>query len=170
MRSSRGEAGLSLLPEEREARGASHERDLFRQFHDLLRLAEADGDVLLALSIILIFWATLAQVDLGVWGVHQKFFHSFFVLEKIPGTEIPVPVFPGGYFIGGLLLINLLAAHLSRFRLTWRKLGIWLTHSGLILLLVGELLSGLWQEDYDLTLDNGETGTIPRASATTNSR
>src|ERR1019366_6966992 len=83
--------------------------------------------------------------------------HSFFVLEKIPGTEIPVPVFPGGYFIGGLLLINLLTAHISRFRLSWRKLGIWLNPSGLILLLVGELLSGPWQEDYDLVLDNGET-------------
>ena len=129
---------------------------LFRQFHGFFVSLKLTV-VLLALSIVLIFWATLNQADLGVWGVHEKFFHSFFVLEKIPGTEIPVPVFTGGYFIGGLLLINLLAAHISRFRLTWRKLGIWLTHSGLILLLVGELLSGLWQEDYDLTLGKGET-------------
>ena len=129
---------------------------LFRQFHDFFVSLKLTV-VLLALSIVLIFWATLNQADLGVWGVHEKFFHSFFVLEKIPGTEIPVPVFPGGYFVGGLLLLNLLAAHISRFRLSWRKLGIWLTHSGLILLLLGELLSGLWQEDYDLTLSNGET-------------
>ena len=30
--------------------------------------------VLLALSIILIFWATLDQVNLGVWAVQHKFF------------------------------------------------------------------------------------------------
>ena len=125
----------------------------FRDFFVSLRLTV----VLLALGIVLIFWATLAQTDLGVWGVQQKFFHSFFVLVRIPGTEIPVPVFPGGYFLGALLLINLVTAHVYRFRYTWKKTGIWLTHLGLILLLVGELLSGLLQQDYDLTFDNGET-------------
>lgn len=113
--------------------------------------------VLLALSIVLIFWATLAQVQLGVWGVQTKFFQTFFVLGKIPGTQVPVPVFPGGYFIGGLLLINLVAAHIHRFKFTWRKAGIQLTHLGLIVLLVGELLTGLWQEEYQMRLDEGQT-------------
>lgn len=129
---------------------------LVRQFRDFfvsLRLTVA----LLALGIVLVFWATLAQADLGVWGVQQKFFHSFFVLETIPGTSIPAPVFPGGYFIGGLLFVNLISAHLYRFRLTWRKAGIWLTHLGLLLLLVGELLSGLWQQDYQMSLNEGQT-------------
>src|SRR5882757_9200006 len=103
----------------------------FRDFFVSLKLTV----VLLALSIVLIFWATLAQVHLGIWGVQEKFFHAFFVLELIPGTSIPVPVFPGGYFLGGLLLINLVAAHIYRFRLEWKKAGIQLTHLGLILLL-----------------------------------
>src|SRR6185436_6053391 len=67
------------------------------------------------------------------------------------------PVFPGGYTIGGLLLANLIAAHVYRFTLNWRKLGIVLTHFGLIVLLVGELLTGLWQEDFHMRLDQGET-------------
>jgi hypothetical protein len=113
--------------------------------------------VLLALSIVLIFWATLAQVKLGVWGVQEHFFKTFFVLQKIPGTDIPVPVFPGGYFIGGLLLINLVAAHIHRFKFTWTKAGIQLTHAGLILLLIGELFTGLWQEEFQLRLDEGQT-------------
>jgi ABC-type transport system involved in cytochrome c biogenesis permease subunit len=125
----------------------------FRDFFVSLKLTV----VLLALSIVLIFWATLSQADLGVWGVQQKFFHSFFILEVIPGTAVPVPVFPGGYFIGGLLLANLLFAHFARFKLSARKAGIWLTHAGLILLLVGELLSGLWQQDYQMVLHEGET-------------
>jgi len=125
----------------------------FRDFFVSLKLTV----VLLGLSIILIFWATLAQVQLGVWGVQEKFFHAFFVLEKIPGTGFPVPVFPGGYFIGGLLLVNLIAAHLYRFKLEWRKTGIQLTHLGLILLLVGELLTGIFQRESQLRLDQGET-------------
>jgi hypothetical protein len=59
--------------------------------------------------------------------------------------------------IGGLLLINLVAAHLYRFAFSWRKAGIVLAHFGLILLLVGELLSGLWQRDYSMRLAEGET-------------
>ncbi len=130
--------------------------DVVRQFRDFLvslRLTVA----LLALGIVLIFWATLAQVDIGVWGVQHKFFFAFFVLERIPGTAIPVPVFPGGYFIGGLLFLNLVAAQVSRFKFTWRKSGIWMTHLGLVILLVGELLSGLWQHDYQMSLNQGET-------------
>jgi len=125
----------------------------FRDFFVSLKLTV----VLLALSIILIFWATLAQVQLGIWGVQEKFFHAFFVLEKFPGTEVPLPVFPGGYFLGGLLLINLVAAHIYRFKLEWRKAGIQLTHIGVILLLVGELLTGLFQTESQLRLEEGET-------------
>ena len=111
--------------------------------------------VLLALSILLIFWATLDQVHLGVWAVQQKFFHSFMVWEKLGGIQ--VPVFPGGYLIGGLLLVNLVAAHLFRLTPRWRKAGIWITHAGLILLLMGELVSGLVQKDFQMRIDEGET-------------
>jgi ABC-type transport system involved in cytochrome c biogenesis permease subunit len=128
--------------------------DAVRQFRDFfvsLKLTVA----LLALSIVLIFWATVAQVDLGIWAVQEKFFRSFFVFGHV--GEAPVPVFPGGYFIGGLLLINLIAAHIYRFKLTWRKTGIFITHVGLILLLIGELLSGLLQEDFQMRLEEGQT-------------
>lgn len=110
--------------------------------------------VLLVLGMLLVFVATLDQVNLGIWAVQEKYFRSFFVLWHV--GDIPIPVFPGGYFIGGLLLINLVAAHLYRFKRGWKKVGIELTHIGLILLLVGELLSGLWQEDYSMRLEQGQ--------------
>ncbi len=113
--------------------------------------------VLLCLSLVMIFVATLDQVHLGVWGVQQKYFHSFFVLARIPGTELSVPIFPGGYLLGLALLVNLITAHLWRFRLSWKKSGIWLTHLGLILLLIGEGLSGLMQRDGQVRLDVGQT-------------
>jgi hypothetical protein len=113
--------------------------------------------VLLVMSIFMVFAATLDQVHLGVWGVQEKYFRSFFISATVPGTTIRFPVFPGGYLLGGVLVANLLAAHFCRFRLSWRKSGIWLTHLGLILLIVGEGLSGLFQQDDQMRLDVGQT-------------
>ncbi|QYM77790.1 cytochrome c biogenesis protein ResB [Horticoccus luteus] len=113
--------------------------------------------VLLALSIVLVFWATLAQVKIGVWGVQEQFFRTLFVLGFIPGTRIPVPLFPGGYLLGGMLLLNLFAAHLYHGKFAWRKLGIHLTHLGLVLLLLGELFTSIWQEEFQMRLTDGET-------------
>jgi cytochrome c biogenesis factor len=128
--------------------------DLIRQFRDFFVSLKLTV-VLIALSIVLIFAATLDQVNLGIWAVQQKYFHSLFVLWRI--GDIPVPIFPGGYLIGGFLLINLIAAQVYRFKLTAKKSGIWLTHIGFILLLIGELITGLWQEEFALRLDEGET-------------
>jgi hypothetical protein len=113
--------------------------------------------VLLALGLALVFLATLDQTNLGIWAVQQKYFRSLFVLARVRGTTVTVPVFPGGYLVGGLLLLNLLAAHAYRFRLEWKKSGLWLAHSGLILLLLGELFTGLWQRDGLMRLDLGAT-------------
>jgi hypothetical protein len=110
--------------------------------------------VLLGLGMVLIFAATWAQVDLGIWAVQKEFFHSFLAIWHVGALFIPLP---GGYLVGGLLLINLIAAHIYRFKLTWKKTGIFLTHLGLILLLVGELLSGLWQRDFHMRLEEGES-------------
>jgi len=112
---------------------------------------------LLILSMILVFVATLDQVNLGIWAVQAKYFRSFVVLWQVPNTNVSLPVFPGGYFVGGLLLINLVAAHVYRFSFTWRKSGIQLAHAGLILLLLGELFAGLISKESFMRLDTGET-------------
>jgi hypothetical protein len=111
--------------------------------------------VLLALSIMLVFFATLDQVHLGVWGIQHKWFFTFIVVQEING--LPVPVFPGGYFIGGLLLINLVAAHIYRFRLTWKKSGIQLAHFGIILLIASQFFTGLEQRESQLQFRLNET-------------
>ncbi len=132
----------------------------FLRFFTSLKLTVA----LLALSMILVFIATWAQKYVDVWAVQKRFFRSLFVMALVPGTDVSVPVFPGGYLIGGLLLLNLAAAHVSRFRLTWSKSGLWLTHSGLILLLLGELFTGLWQQESLIRLDQGQTKAYSESS------
>ncbi|RFC48406.1 MAG: ABC-type transport system involved in cytochrome c biogenesis [Verrucomicrobia bacterium] len=111
--------------------------------------------VLILFSIILVLVATLDQVNLGIWVVQQKYFNTFVVFWKTGNMSLAI--FPGGYTIGGLLLLNLLAAHFYRFKFTWRKIGLWLVHAGLILLLIGQLLTGLMQDEYQLRLDQGQT-------------
>jgi hypothetical protein len=130
--------------------------NVVRQFRDFFVSLQLTV-VLLILSLLLVFVATLDQVNLGIWAVQEKYFRSFFVMWRLPDSNVALPVFPGGYFIGGLLLINLIAAHIYRFSLTWRKLGIQLAHAGLILLLVGELITGLMQMDSSMRLEEGQT-------------
>src|ERR1019366_5269461 len=113
--------------------------------------------VLLVMSMVMVFAATLDQVNLGVWGIQEKYFRSFLVFSHLPGSRFPLPVFPGGYLLGAALVANLFTAHFSRFRLSWGKSGIWLVHIGLILLLAGEGLSGILQEDNQMRIDVGQT-------------
>ena len=118
--------------------------------------------VLLALSLVLIFFGTLAQVETGIWKTQQDYFESFFVAWAYPQTWIGHDFFfwlhiplPGGYLLGGLLLINLIFAHITRFKLTLKKSGIFLIHFGLILLLVSELLTDLLSVESQMTVDEG---------------
>jgi ResB-like family len=111
----------------------------------------------LAAAMMLVLAGTFAQVHFGVHLVQQRYFQSLFVWWPPEGHSFKIPVFPGGYFVGGLLLINLIAAHLRRFRWTWRKLGIHLTHAGLIIMLAGGLFTDLFAVESQMRLTNGET-------------
>ena len=111
----------------------------------------------LALGLILVFAGTLAQVDLGLYRAQNEFFRSFIVFWGPKGASWRVPVLPGGYLLGGVLLINLIASLLTRFSLDRRKMGIWLVHIGLILLLLGQLLTDFLSRESALAFVEGET-------------
>lgn len=117
---------------------------------------------LLALSLALIFFGTLDQVHYGIWHTQKLYFESFLVFwnypEQAPAYEslkwFKLPL-PGGYLLGGLLLINLVAAHITRFKLGWKKSGIFLVHFGLILLLISELLTDILAQESQMPVDEG---------------
>src|SRR4051812_46930951 len=92
--------------------------------------------VCLCLGLVLVFFGTLAQVDMGLYQAQNDFFRSFFVLWGPKGGGWKIPVFPGGYLVGSVLLLNLVAAHIKRFSVSKKKIGIFLIHAGLILLLL----------------------------------
>jgi hypothetical protein len=129
----------------------------------LLALASLRVTVaILALSILLVFAGTLAMVDQGLWTVVNKYFRSYLVLIPfqlfVPRSLFQVPgsfPFPGGWLLGGLLLVNLIAAHLVRFQLIWKRLGILTIHAGLIILMLSELVTGLWAVEGNMVIGEG---------------
>lgn len=119
--------------------------------------------VLMAMSLVLIFSGTWAQIDRGIWSVMREYFRS-------PGVWIPFQIFlprswqvsggvpfPGGYIIGSLLLLNLLAAHTTRFKVNWQRIGILLIHIALILLLIGEGITAVKAREMQMPIYEGQT-------------
>ena len=125
-----------------------HLLDRLINFFTSLRLTV----VCLALALVLVFWGTLAQVDLGLYKAQNEFFRSFIIYWGPKGASWRIPVFPGGYLIGGVLLLNLIASQLRRFTFTASKIGLWMVHVGLILLLLGQLLTDLLSRESTLHL------------------
>jgi hypothetical protein len=111
----------------------------------------------LAAAMVLIFAGTIAQVHLGIYEAQQRYFQSLFVWWPPEGHGFRIPIFPGGHLIGAVLLVNLIAAHAKRFHWAWRKLGIHLTHAGLIIMLAGGLFTDLFAVESHLRLSQGDT-------------
>ena len=127
---------------------------------------------LLALSLGLVFFGTVAQVDFGIWTVVNKYFYSWIAWvpfqlfvrfgQKFLGVDPEYALsgsfpYPGGWIIGGLLMINLIAAHLVRFRVSWKRTGILMIHAGLMLLLLGEFLSSQFKLEGRMRIDEGSS-------------
>lgn len=127
---------------------------------------------LFALSILLVFFGTLAQIDEGIWTVLQRYFRTeiawipwqvfvrfgqvFLGVSKTAEITGRFP-FPGGWLLGGLLTLNLLAAHLVRFQLSWRRAGVVILHFGLLIMLVSEFITGKFADEARMTIVEGET-------------
>jgi hypothetical protein len=113
--------------------------------------------VLLAFAIILVFVGTLGQVDDGLYAAQAHYFRQWVIIgAHLMGREIPL-ILPGGYLIGTLLVVNLVAAHIYRFQLTTKKIGIQLAHVGVILLLVGQLATDMLAREMQMRFSEGET-------------
>lgn len=126
--------------------------------------------VLFIFSLVLVFAGTLAQVDNPIWTAVSDYFRSFYVFIPnqvfarfcqtfrwvSPTAQWPGSFpFPGGWTIGALLLANLLAAHAIRFKFSSKRIGIISIHAGLILLMLGELITGIFAVEGNMTIEQG---------------
>ena len=126
--------------------------------------------VLFALSLILVFYGTLAQKEQDVWDVVNEYFWSWWVLIPNKLTLLFLQVFfnaspdaswglgfwfPGGKLLFWALLLNLVAAHMVRFRFSWGRSGILLIHAGLVMMMAGEFVTREFAEENVMTLVQG---------------
>jgi hypothetical protein len=103
--------------------------------------------VLFALAVMIVFIGTLAQTRHDIWVVVREYFRSWYVFVPLKvffppawfsNWEAPDISFPflGGWSIGALMGVNLVAAHLVRFRAQAR--------SGKLLLGLAILAAGMF--------------------------
>ena len=117
----------------------------------------------LAALMILVVACTIAQVRLGTLGAVNLYMRAWFYWMQL--GRLSIPIFPGGALVGLVLMLNLVAAQGRRLELSWRKAGIWIVHAGLILLFVGEFVTGGFQVDARLVFEEGQTANyveVPR--------
>jgi hypothetical protein len=120
--------------------------------------------VLLAFAIILVWVGTVAQADEGLYNAQTRYFKQWLVLGvNLFGKRVPL-ILPGGYLLGTMLLVNLIAAHIQRFKFTTRKFGILVAHAGIILLLAGQLATDLLSRETQIRFTEGETRSYAESS------
>ncbi|MDB5358609.1 MAG: putative cytochrome c biosis protein [Phycisphaerales bacterium] len=120
---------------------------------------------LLFISMVLVLAGTTAQRDMGIQDVLHNFFRTWwakiyfhYFQPTPPSGHSYIPGWfplPGGKTLIILLLANLLAAHTVRFKFNRKRIGIILIHFGLILLLVGELVTGAYAVESRMRIDVG---------------
>jgi hypothetical protein len=111
----------------------------------------------LAFSIVVVFLGTIAQASEGLYNAQERFFKSWYIIGvDLFGLKVPWLLLPGGYFLGVLLLCGITAAFIKRFVLKIDKIGIHLTHIGVIVLLVGQLLTDMLSTETHLTFREGQ--------------
>jgi len=113
--------------------------------------------ICLAFALMLVLAGTLAQVNEGLYQAQTRYFRSFVVWWSPANSGFQVPVLPGGYAVGSVLLVNLIVAHIQRFGVSRKRLGILMIHSGLVLLLLGQLFTDILSRESTLRLKRGAT-------------
>jgi hypothetical protein len=122
---------------------------------------------LMALSIGLVFIGTLAQVDEGIWTVVERYFrsayvwvplHIFFPRDWNVGGSFP---YPGGWLLGGVMLVNMTLAYFVRYNhFTWKRTGVYVLHSGIVVMMLSELFTGLYAAEGTMAIAEGSSSNV----------
>jgi hypothetical protein len=117
--------------------------------------------ILLLLLGLLTWFATLEQIDNGLYATLNKYFHwkSVFLLPEIKGKMVPLPL-PGGYWVGAVLLLNLILGGVIRIRKGWRHAGNLISHLGIILMLVGGGIAHHFSERGNMAVSEGTSSDV----------
>ncbi len=110
--------------------------------------------VCLFLLYLLTLGGMVSQIHEGLYLAQQRYFESFvFLLFGF----LP---FPGAQAVMWVLLVNLVCVALTRFVYQWRRVGILIIHSGLLLFLVSAYLTLHQARESHLTLSEGQAANV----------
>jgi hypothetical protein len=111
----------------------------------------------LLFAFVLVLAGTFAQKYISNFEAQQRYFNTWIVFWTPADSHAKIPVFPGGWLIGAVLLTNLTAALVARFQFSTKKFGLLLAHLGIIVLLVGQFASELWKTESQMRIETGQT-------------
>jgi hypothetical protein len=114
--------------------------------------------VLLLLLGLLTWFATLEQVEYGLYPTLNKYFHwkSVVLIPELKDKMVPLPL-PGGYWVGVVLLINLTLGGVIRIRKGWKHAGNLISHLGIIFMLIAGGVAHHFSERGNMAIPEGET-------------
>ena len=101
--------------------------------------------------IILVFFGTIAQKNIGLYASQMKYFSSFFFLFL---GFIPLP---GGRLVLLIVTINLFSSLFKSKLWQLKKIGIIIVHLGGLLLLIGGGLTAYFSSEGNMVIAEGET-------------
>jgi hypothetical protein len=124
--------------------------------------------VILMLILLLQTWlATLEQVDYGLYATLRKYFDpsAWYILgelrlpEFMGGKALTIPM-PGGYWVLGLFFINLFLGGIIRARKGWKKIGVLISHSGILLMILSAGVTEMMEQRGTMDFFEGESSNV----------
>ena len=98
--------------------------------------------------MVLVVLGTVSQKYIGLYQAQHTYFSSFYFWLG------PVPL-PGGYTTLGVVSVNLLAKFIFASPWHWKKAGTIITHFGVLLLLLGGLLTSITSKEGSMLIYEG---------------
>lgn len=109
---------------------------------------------------LLTWFATLEQVDNGLYPTLNKYFATdwkhLFILPEVNGRTVPLPL-PGGYWMCAVLLVNLTLGGIVRIRKGWKHAGNIISHFGIIFMLLGAGVTYHFSERGNMPVSEGQS-------------
>lgn len=107
----------------------------------------------LPLLMILIVVGTVAQKELGIYAAQKAYFSSLITFIG------PIP-FPGGAILMTIMFVNMLMKFLLFSEWRWIRSGIILTHFGVLLLLLGGMVTAFTTKEGYIVIEQGTSSNL----------
>lgn len=105
--------------------------------------------ILLTSLLALTYFGTMAQVEMGLYEASEKYFESFFLVEKVGFIHV---LLPGVYLVSALLFLNLSLGAIVRARKSWRRPGMLIAHSGILYILLAGFVAFHYTKEGNMLL------------------